>query len=72
MIEALGAAAASLAPSLARTIHLRLLQARLLEEKLSDKKGALASYQAALKGAPDNRQARAAVIRQARAGAPLA
>ena len=65
VIEALGAAAASLAPSLARTIHLRLLQARLLEEKLSDKKGALASYQAALKGAPDNRQARAAVIRLA-------
>jgi tetratricopeptide (TPR) repeat protein len=63
--ESLGAAAASLAPSLARTVHLRLLQARLLEEKLADKKGALAAYQAALKGAPDNRQARAAVIRLA-------
>jgi lipopolysaccharide biosynthesis regulator YciM len=63
--ESLGAAAASLAPSLARTVHLRLLQARLLEEKLADKKGALVAYQAALKGAPDNRQARAAVIRLA-------
>jgi tetratricopeptide (TPR) repeat protein len=63
--ESLGAAAASLAPSLARTVHLRLLQARLLEEKLADKKGALSAYQAALKGAPDNRQARAAVIRLA-------
>ena len=63
--ESLGAAAAGLAPSLVRTVHLRLLQARLLEEKLSDKKGALAAYQAALKGAPDNRQARAAVIRLA-------
>ena len=63
--ESLGAAAASLAPSLARAVHLRLLQARLLEEKLADKKGALAAYQAALKGAPDNRQARAAVIRLA-------
>lgn len=63
--ESLGAAAASLAPSLARTVHLRLLQARLLEEKLTDKKGALSAYQAALKGAPDNRQARAAVIRLA-------
>ena len=63
--ESLGAAAASLAPSLARTVHLRLLQARLLEEKLADKKGALAAYQSALKGAPDSRQARAAVIRLA-------
>ena len=63
--ESLGAAAAALPPSMARTVHLRLLQARLLEEKLADKKDALAAYQAALKGAPDNRQARAAVIRLA-------
>jgi tetratricopeptide (TPR) repeat protein len=63
--ETLNAAAAALSPSLNRTVHLRLLLARLLEQKMSDKKGALAAYQAALKGAPDNRQARAAVIRLA-------
>lgn len=63
--ETLNAAASTLSPSLNRTVHLRLLQARLLEQKMSDKKAALVAYQAALKGAPDNRQARAAVIRLA-------
>ena len=62
-LESLAAAAAATPEGSARSVHLRLLQARLLDEKLGDKPAALEAAQVALRGAADSREARLMVAR---------
>jgi predicted Zn-dependent protease len=64
-VESLAAAAAASPEASPRSVHLRLEQARVLDEKLADKTNALAAAQMALRGAPDSRDARLMVARLA-------
>lgn len=64
-VESLAAAAAASPEASPRSVHLRLEQARVLDEKLGDKANALTAAQLALRGAPDSRDARLMVTRLA-------